>query len=179
MFSRRRPLLPVGPPDSLGPAKLPGHSGIQLQVGDVLLDPGLTGVGTDLPASFGLEAVKSSGGVTLCGSGSSGPAHSLGAPLPVSVQRAAPTDSGSPAEDPAAASSFPPFPLGWACPHPDSASPWPGQATPQRPGSCMADRTSVPLGTAPSLPHPLYLPGVGRQTGTYMMPGLEHWLLVS
>lgn len=55
VLPRFRPLLPVGPPRSLGSSKLPGPSGIQLQVGDVLLDPGLAGVGTDLPASFGLE----------------------------------------------------------------------------------------------------------------------------
>lgn len=55
VLPRFRPLLRVGPPRSLGSSKLPGPSGIQLQVGDVLLDPGLAGVGTDLPASFGLE----------------------------------------------------------------------------------------------------------------------------
>ena len=44
--------------------QLPGHSGIQLQVSDVFLDPVLTGVGTDLPASFGLEAVERSRRVT-------------------------------------------------------------------------------------------------------------------
>lgn len=36
----------------------PGRSGVQLQVGDVFLDPGVSGVGTDLPASLGLEAVE-------------------------------------------------------------------------------------------------------------------------
>uniref|UniRef100_A0A4W2BQT6 Chemokine interleukin-8-like domain-containing protein n=1 Tax=Bos indicus x Bos taurus TaxID=30522 RepID=A0A4W2BQT6_BOBOX len=46
--------------------QLPGHSGIQLQVDDVFLDPVLTGVGTDLPASFRLEAVESSRRVTHC-----------------------------------------------------------------------------------------------------------------
>ena len=44
--------------------QLPGHSGIQLQVGDVFLDPVLTGVGTDLPAFFGPEAVERSRRVT-------------------------------------------------------------------------------------------------------------------
>ena len=44
--------------------QLPGHSGSQLQVGDVFLDPVLTGVGTDLLASFGLEAVERSGRFT-------------------------------------------------------------------------------------------------------------------
>lgn len=37
------------------PRLLPGESRIQLQVSDVSLDPGLTGIGADLPASFGLE----------------------------------------------------------------------------------------------------------------------------
>lgn len=55
VFPRLRPLPPVGPLRSLGSSKLPGHSGIQLQVGDVFLDPVLIGVGTDLPASSGLE----------------------------------------------------------------------------------------------------------------------------
>lgn len=56
---------------------LPGHSGIQLQVGDVFLDPVLTGVGTDLPASFGPEAVENRKGylivVSAIGRGILGP----------------------------------------------------------------------------------------------------------
>lgn len=44
--------------------KLPGHSGIHFQVGDVFLHPGLTGVGTNLPASFGCEAVERVGRIT-------------------------------------------------------------------------------------------------------------------
>lgn len=61
------PCCPVGPLRPLGSSKLPGHSEIQLQVGDVFLDPVLIGVGTELPASFGLEAVERSGRVTHCG----------------------------------------------------------------------------------------------------------------
>lgn len=34
---------------------LPGHSSIQLQIIDVILDPGLIGISTDLPASLGYE----------------------------------------------------------------------------------------------------------------------------
>lgn len=48
-------LLPRLSIEGTSSLQLPGHSGIQLQVGDVFLDPVLTGVGTDLPASFGLE----------------------------------------------------------------------------------------------------------------------------
>lgn len=38
-----------------GFSKLPGHSGTQLQVSHIFLDPGFTGVSTDLPASSGLK----------------------------------------------------------------------------------------------------------------------------
>lgn len=51
-------LLPRLSIEGTSSLQLPSHSGIQLQVGDVFLDPVLTGVSTDLPASFGLEAVE-------------------------------------------------------------------------------------------------------------------------
>ena len=57
-------LLPRLSIEGTSSLQLPGHSGIQLQVDDVFLDPVLTGVGTDLPASFGLEAVERSRRVT-------------------------------------------------------------------------------------------------------------------
>lgn len=62
-----------------GSSKLPGPSGVQLQVGDVLLDPVLTGVGTDLPASLGLEAEERNGRVTQgrVQQGNPGPAVAL------------------------------------------------------------------------------------------------------
>lgn len=79
LFPRLKPLPPVGPLRSLGPSKLPDHSGVQLQVGDVFLDPVLTGVGTGLPASSGLEAVGRNERVTHWGvqQGNPGPAVTL------------------------------------------------------------------------------------------------------
>lgn len=64
VFPKLGSLLPRQPTEVTGFSKLPGHSGIQLQVADVLLDPGLPGVSTDLPASFGLEAVERHGRIT-------------------------------------------------------------------------------------------------------------------
>lgn len=63
VFPRLGPLLPRQPTEVTGFSKLPGHSGIQLQVGHVLLDPGVTGVGTGLAAFSGLEAVERGGRV--------------------------------------------------------------------------------------------------------------------
>lgn len=63
VFPRLGPLLPGQPTEVIGFSKLPGHSGTQLQVGHIFLDPGFTGVGTDLPASSGLEAVEGGGRV--------------------------------------------------------------------------------------------------------------------
>ena len=79
-------LLPRLSIEGTSSLQLPGHSGIQLQVGDVFLDPVLTGVGTHLPASFGLEAVERSRMVTHCGMQSGA---ILGGPHPNSVSRAA------------------------------------------------------------------------------------------
>lgn len=56
-------LLPRLSIEGTSSLQLPGHSGIQLQVGNVFLDPVLTGVGTDLPSSFSLEAVEKKGRV--------------------------------------------------------------------------------------------------------------------
>ena len=56
-------LLPRLSIEGTSSLQLPGHSGIQLQVGNVFLDPVLTWVGTDLPASFSLEAVEKKGRV--------------------------------------------------------------------------------------------------------------------
>ena len=46
-------LLPDLPREVTPSLQLPGHAGVQLQVCDVLLDPGLPGLGTDLLSSFG------------------------------------------------------------------------------------------------------------------------------
>lgn len=105
------PCCPVGPLRSLGSSKLPGHSEIQLQVGDVFLDPVLVGVGTELPASFGLEAVERSGRVTHCGMQRG---ETLGAPHPQSLSRAA-----QPSQ---------------------TLSAWPGQVTPQRRRGSVFDK---------------------------------------
>lgn len=57
VFSRLRPLLPIGWLTKVT-GFLPGHSGVQLKIIDRFLDPGLTGVSTNLPASSGLKAIK-------------------------------------------------------------------------------------------------------------------------
>lgn len=61
MFPRLGPLIPRQPTEVPGFSKLPGHSGIQLQVGHVLLDPVLSGVGTELAAFSGLETAERDG----------------------------------------------------------------------------------------------------------------------
>lgn len=61
MFPRLGPLLSRQPTEVTGFSKLPGHSGIQLQVGHVLLDPVLSGVGTELAAFSGLETAERGG----------------------------------------------------------------------------------------------------------------------
>lgn len=158
VFPRLRPLPPVGPLRSLGSSKLPGHSGVQLQVSNVFLDPVLTGVGTDLPAFFGLEAVERNGRVTHweVQQGNPGPAVAfhptlcwaaqglltLSGTLHLSQSRELfPLTQGAPQRILQQPPPSLPFPLGWASPCPDSASPWPGQTTSQRPGSCTVDRT--------------------------------------
>ena len=74
---------------------------------------------------------------------------------------------------------------------PDFASPWLGQVTLLRPGSyiligCrglshsrMAPLASLCPWVLPLLQTLPFPPEVGRRTGTYITPGLEHWLLVS
>lgn len=65
--------LPNLPRDVTPSLLLVGHSGIQLQVSDEFLDPGLPGVGTDLLLSFGLEAVEKVEHTEACSRGSLGP----------------------------------------------------------------------------------------------------------
>lgn len=68
-------LLPNLPRDVTPSLLLVGHSGIQLQVSDVFLGPGLPGVGTDLPLSFGLESAEKVEGLHTeeCSRGTLGP----------------------------------------------------------------------------------------------------------
>lgn len=114
----------------------------------------------------------------------SGSAHSLRGPLPISVPRAALTDSGGPSDDPAAIFSFPSLPSGLGQP----------SLTLQAPGqirSHLRDLGPAYLidvleeGAFPgshlwpvcALGH--CLPEVLGKTDTYMTAGLEHMLLVS
>ena len=67
MFPRLGLLLPSQPTEVTGFSKLPGHSGFQLQIGHIFLDPGLTGVGTGLAAFSGFEAMERSGRIIYQG----------------------------------------------------------------------------------------------------------------
>jgi hypothetical protein len=53
LFLRLRPLLPTGPTEVTGSIAASRSLSVQLQVSDILLDPGLLGVSTNLPASLG------------------------------------------------------------------------------------------------------------------------------
>lgn len=154
---RLRPLLPSRALEVTGSSKLPGHSEIQLQVGDVFLDPVLVGVGTELPASFGLEAVERSGRVTRCGMQRG---EILGAPHRQSLSRAA-----QPSQ---------------------TLSAWPGQVTPQRHRCSIFDKprragpsTMAPLAclclwvlTPAPTPNP---PSPQRQAGRLALTRRQAW----